>query len=121
MNTFQKQIKKFIEKVNDDTIFYNIQTKLRTLSIQKISSCNLIIDSTDSIDRSINYTNFQISNITKLSSFHIHIQCTSMSFSILSHLTLKSFVVLSIKLIRKEISYVKNMLCQGHKNLSLSL
>ena len=73
MNTFQKQIKKFIEKVNDDTIFYNIQTKLRTLSIQKISSCNLIIDSTDSIDRSMYYTNFQYYKIIEFSySYSMH-------------------------------------------------
>ena len=69
MNTFQKHI----EKVNDDTIFYNIQTKLRTLSIQKISSCNLIIDSTDSIDRSIYYTNFQYYKIIEFSySYSMH-------------------------------------------------
>ena len=46
-------------KINDDTKFNDIQIKVRTLSIQNMASCNLIIDNTDRIDCSIYYTNFQ--------------------------------------------------------------
>ena len=42
-------------------------------------------------------------------------------FDIFSLLRVNSFFVLSITLIRKEMRFVKYMLCQGHKNLSLNI